>query len=61
MYVCMYVILDFVFESYAGSNNKMRGNEMGWECSTYEEEENRILVQGFDVSARKEETIWKNR
>jgi hypothetical protein len=32
----------------------MKVNEMGWECNTYEEEENGI--QGFGMSARKEET-----
>ena len=30
---------------------------MGWECNTYEEEENGI--HGFGVSARKEETNGK--
>ena len=35
----------------------MKGNEMGWECNTYEEGENGI--QDFGVSARKEETTWK--
>ena len=47
-----------VFENYAGSST-MKDNDMGWECSTCEEEENGM--QGFGVSVRKEETVRKTR
>jgi len=58
MCVCVCVFVDLVFKSCAGSST-MKGNDMGWECSTCEEDENSI--QGFGVSVRKEETVKKTR
>ena len=35
IYIYIYIFVDLVFKSCGGSN-KMKSNEMGWECNMYE-------------------------